>query len=184
MSQNNYIQKSFQQFQQQDANKNLGVNIQLAENLLKDCFDVLISVDLRPLLIFGSLLGCYRENGLINHDLDMDIGVIGKDEMVKIKDAIDSGKFSKKGIMAIPKRCFSLVRDGFYIDIYPFLQEGDHYVSQLGYPHYKLHQEDFPLQTIDFLDRKFYTIKDIEKYLIKRYGKNWTTPIANKGAKG
>lgn len=161
----------------------LKMDIQKAKDLLCDCSQVLIDNKVNPMLLFGSLLGYYRDNDLIPHDVDMDIGVLDSNNIKKIYDLIEQGCFKKYGILAIKDREFSLFRDGFYVDIYCFIKEGSRYLSTLGYPLYFLEEKNFPLQKINFLNVEFSTVRDINEYLVDRYGSDWKTPKENHGSK-
>ena len=159
-------------------------NTKAAEDLLRDCSIVLSDHGIEVILLFGSLLGYYRSNSLIPHDVDMDIGIIGEGNLHKVHNLINNGSFFKKNILAIKDREFSLYRDNFYVDIYPFITTDNvKYISRLGYPQYYLTNDDLPLQKIKFLDINLSTVRDIEKYLTSRYGENWTEPKENHGAK-
>jgi hypothetical protein len=174
-----YTDKTFKELESSDFVKRLDVNITEAEILLCDVFDVLSEKNIKPILVFGTLLGCYRGDGLIPHDHDMDIGIINEDQYFAVKDLIESDRFSIKGIQQIKDREFSLYRNGFYLDIYPFLSYNGFYVSKLGFPHYRLEQKNFPFRLISFLDREFLTVLNVDQYLEERYGKDWNIPNEN-----
>jgi predicted nucleotidyltransferase len=161
----------------------LSRDIQAAKNLLRDCAQILISNKIETILLFGSLLGYFRDNDLIPHDVDMDIGVLNSNNIKKIRELIEKGRFKEKGILAIKGREFSLFRDGFYVDFYCFKKEGSKYFSTLGYPVYFLEEKNFPLQKINFLGMEFSTVSNINEYIVDRYGTDWKKPKKNHGSK-
>lgn len=164
-------------------NKENGLDFSNAKNLLLDIKSILEENGVEFILVFGTLLGAYRDKSFIKHDTDIDIGVIGENNVEKIKQILINGDFLKKEIKLIYGREFSLCRDNIYVDIYPFIKDGDGYRSKLGWQvNYRLSDEDFPFKKIEFLGEDFLTVNDIEKYLTHRYGEDWETPIANKHA--
>ena len=46
---------------------------------LGDFYDASREVGIRPFLMWGTLLGCVRENGLLPHDHDLDVGLVPSD---------------------------------------------------------------------------------------------------------
>lgn len=176
-----YTRESWYKFH--SYNKENGLNFSHAKNLLLDVKEILDKNNIDFILVFGTLLGAYRENNFIEHDTDIDIGIVGENDIEKIKKILLSGGFLDKGIKLIYGREFSLCRDNIYIDIYPFIKDGDGYRSKLGWQvNYRLSEEDFPFQKINFLGENFLTVNEIEKYLIHRYGSDWKQPIKNKHA--
>lgn len=172
-----YADKPFRQLQLEDFHQTLSKDMCAAERLLIDCSRILQEHDLKPMLAFGSLLGAYRDESLIPHDLDVDLAIIDPDAENIIQNLIDTGVFAEKGILAIKNRQFSLTRDKIYIDFYPFtVYNNKTYYSKLGYPKYILKDKDLPLQQFIFLDDEFYAPNNIEEYLVERYGKDWKTP--------
>ena len=160
------------------------LDLSICKELLLDVKSVLDAHGIEFCLVFGTLLGAYRDNNFIAHDSDIDIGVVGADQAESIRQIIHRGEFAKKGIVSFKERMFTLGRDNHYIDIYPFIKYQDSYKSLLGFTFidYKITESDMPFSEIDFLGEKFKAPADIEKYLIERYGKDWKTPIVDKHA--
>jgi phosphorylcholine metabolism protein LicD len=152
------------------------------KKFLIDVRDILKSADIQYFLLFGTLLGAYRDNDFIKHDKDIDIGIFAESEK-KIEELISSGTFAEKGIETFKERNYSFCRDETYLDIYPFALDGDDFRSRLGWAYnYRLNKKYFPLQNISFMDENFSTISNIEDYLTEKYGTNWNEKIKNKFA--
>ena len=96
----------------------IGLNKDIAtENLfiLKKCFD---KYDLKFWLLFGTLLGIYRDGNLIDHDEDIDIGVFHTDE-AKLLEALKELLEKEFSVIRITKDndLITVLRKDEYIDI-------------------------------------------------------------------
>jgi phosphorylcholine metabolism protein LicD len=163
-------------------NKKLKFNKNSAKNLLIDVNNILRTNGIDCFIVFGTLLGAYRDQDIIEHDKDVDMAIVGESEGECFKDIVLQGEFLKHGILlAKNPRKYTLIRGDHYIDIYHYVETSDGDFRSRITPHanYKLKKEDFPLQEIDFLDQKFLTVNNIERYLEERYGDNWRVPIKN-----
>ena len=69
-----------------------------AKSLLLDVKEVFDKNGMEFFLVFGTLLGAYRENNFIKHDTDIDIAVIGDGAEDAIDELIKNGRFSDKNI--------------------------------------------------------------------------------------
>ena len=148
-----------------------------AKSLLLDVKEVFDKNGMEFFLVFGTLLGAYRENNFIKHDTDIDIAVIGDGAEDAIDELIKNGRFSDKNIKSFKNRNFSLFRDNILLDIYPFVENEGGYRSKLGWKNnYRLSMDYFPLVDIEFLGENFKTVNNIEKYLESKYGKDWRIP--------
>jgi lipopolysaccharide cholinephosphotransferase len=171
-----FYPKSFSYFVNTSPKQEL--NSKKCKKFLTEVRDILNENNISYFLLFGTLLGAYRENDFIKHDRDIDIGILGESKEDFEKSVLD-GCFAKKGILIFRDRNYSLVKDGIYMDIYPFVLDGDEYRSLLGWQtNYRLNPRHFPIQNIEFVGENFTTISNIEDYLVDKYGKDWETPIA------
>lgn len=158
------------------ANHKKGLDSEECKQFLIEVRDILNKKNINYFLLFGTLLGAYRENNFIKHDKDIDIGVF-----IESKEDLESlildGSFSEKGIQFFKDRFYSLCKGNVYMDIYPFTMDRDEYRSLLGWEYnFRLNPKYFPTQEIEFLGEKFSTVSNIEDYLVEKYGKDWRIP--------
>lgn len=127
-------------------------------------------------LVSGTLLGIVRDNKILEHDKDLDIGVFEKD----IENLV--GKIEKSGYFEIlPTRTKYQIKlkhfNGIYIDIFIHTEDDKfywHYTSKI-----KWYNERFNLINHCYAGRLFKIPENYNKYLIENYGKNWLIPIKN-----
>lgn len=126
-------------------------------------------------LISGTLLGCIRENQLLGHDKDVDVGVWRQDvcHTDLIKACRTSGVFY---ILPSSNQELVVVRhvNGTTIDIFI------HHQNQDGVWHYggkcKWHNSPFLLTKRAFLDDEHLIPLDHQTYLAENYGSDWQVP--------
>lgn len=142
-----------------------------------DLFDVCYMLDTNNVtyrLLFGTMLGLYRDNKLIPHDADMDIVVRYSDQQ-KLCECVQ--KLEKNGF----KICrytrdvlLTVFRNNVYIDIYLFKNAGSKFKCAV----YELNENDFKeTSELEIDGYVFYTIPDPESFFKKYYGGDWKTPI-------
>ena len=127
-------------------------------------------------LIFGTLLGAYREKDFITHDEDVDIFVYYEDRKILI-DLLDEfinhgfevARYEKDSLL-------SIMRKNEQTDFYLFKKTLlgrrclDYYIPKT---HFKR------IGKIKFFNKYFPTIDNINQYLIFQYGKDWKVPKKN-----
>lgn len=169
---------------------------QKALNNLKDTRDCLIELGLNYFLIDGTLLGCIREGGFIEHDLDLDLGVYMSEwniiafnrfvDLMKLKGFIlhhSFGIFGKHFEVAFK-------RDNIKIDLFfyykhenkyrfnAFLNGGRNLPDDLLTYEYPLDLID-NLEEVEFLGEVFFKPENAEEVLRIKYGENWRLPDKN-----
>lgn len=155
------------------------INKEIAKAILIDVSKILEENLITYGLIYGTLLGAYRDNDFIEWDEDVDIFVLDefRDNFLSMLDF-----FQKKGLEIIRYEgdLLSLMRQGDYIDIYFFKKNkyggrscGNDVISNKYFE---------KLESIDFLGKKFPTLGNVESFLITAYGQGWRVPCMDRPA--
>lgn len=146
----------------------------IALSAIKNCLD---KHEVPFFLISGTLLGCIRENKLLNHDKDIDIGVWDLYSVNQLSKIIkNSGCFY---ILPIYSKDILVIRhvNGVSIDIFI------HYKSQNDYWHAgrkcSWHNSPFELSEYFFLGNSYLIPTNYDLYLSENYGHNWRVPQIN-----
>ena len=153
--------------------------------LLEDTLEVCRTLNLRPFLAWGTLLGHYREGGFIAHDYDIDLGLLETDfsqktEIIQL--------MSKKGhtVRSDNDYFISFYYHGFrnpYIELQRFYWKNGQMANSLALQHGdEIFTYYFPLDIFDeFLMAKFLgrfavlVPAQTERFLTVAYG-DWRTP--------
>lgn len=159
------------------------INILQSTANLFTIVDVLGNLSIKYSVVFGTLLGIYRDGELIEHDTDSDLAVWVEDEnkMIKLVKDLEDEQLM---LTRINKNILSFTRGGDYIDLYLYRAKENgsnvlHCIPQFG----TLTTNDFDnSNTIAFHNRNLTCVNDPEKYFQKLYGRDWKTPIKNKHA--
>jgi phosphorylcholine metabolism protein LicD len=156
--------------------------------ILFSIVDILEKCQVPYCLVEGTLLGMMRENGFIQWDKDIDIGVRHEDLIPKMGQLHEL--FARQFSITLLKFPYAYVREfhlhtqGYQIDIINYdtgvYQNApirfnvihDQYASSY---HAKDLFEEY--QPFKFLGRTLYLPKDPERYLIETYGYEWRTPL-------
>lgn len=148
------------------------INKEELKKRLFNTVDILEKNNIKYWLDFGTLLGAFREGKIIEHDYDVDIGILHKD-LEKVKE-LRTEIIDKGGKNLIP---FSK-----YVDIFSYIEKEDRLIcpsytgSQLWQLPYYSKDGGFPKKWIDNLakikmyDREFLAPSHIPEYLIIKYG--------------
>jgi phosphorylcholine metabolism protein LicD len=152
------------------------INKQDAATLLLKMKRILDINNIDFYLVFGTLLGAYRDSDFITHDKDIDICIL-EENRADVINIITSGILSMYGIKCV--RCgdslISVSYNETYLDIYLFDEKMDFYRCD-AYLIDKRHIEGNS-NYINFLGESFLTLNEIEIYLTEHYGENWNIPI-------
>ena len=171
-------------------------------NLLKENFEKILNVvyssdlkDYNIWLDFGTLLGYYRENDFISHDLDMDFGVqVSSFEEFEVieKNLINNG-FNRTKEFYFNKNLVELSYSykGLNVDFIIYKKGNDKVSSDtiffmtnaLGKPtRYEVYHYEIPfsdLKECEFKGKKVKVPANIQEYLRTLYGEDFETPNTN-----
>ena len=171
-------------------------------NLLKENFEEILNVvyssdlkDYNIWLDFGTLLGYYRENDFISHDLDMDFGVqVSSFEEFEVieKNLINNG-FNRTKEFYFNKNLVELSYSykGLNVDFIIYKKGNDKVSSDtilfmtnaLGKPtRYEVYHYEIPfsdLKECEFKGKKVKVPANIQEYLRTLYGEDFETPNTN-----
>ena len=159
--------------------KNSFFDAKIAKEGLLNLREIFERENLIFFLIFGTALGAIRENGFIEHDEDIDIGIFKKDKKLLIhcvKILIEKYDFEILKI-SNSEESISLIYKNIIIDIGLFKLEKNYYIYNDFY------ENKFPRKFLDKLekvilfDEEFFAPSPSVEYLVHQYGKNWKTPI-------
>ena len=169
----------------------------LKENF-EEILNVVYSSDLKDYNIwldFGTLLGYYRENDFISHDLDMDFGVqvSSFEEFEVIEKHLINNGFNRTKEFYFNKNLVELSYSykGLNVDFIIYNKENDRVSSDtiffmtnaLGNPtRYEVYHYEIPfsgLKECDFKGMKVKVPDNTQEYLRTLYGEDFETPNTN-----
>ncbi len=145
-------------------------------------------------LDFGTLLGAIREQGFIEHDLDIDVGLFLDDRTEKIREVLSKFGFVLKREIAIDDGRYGLEEtyefNGVSVDLYYYKKENDKIITHgftkkdgmswektlIEYGGYLVREIYLPysgLSKIYFLGYEYPVPDNPHKYLKSFYGENY-----------
>ena len=148
---------------------NIKLKLETARPNLSSFCKILSDNNLNYRIIFGTLLGLYREGDLIPHDEDMDTCIKNSDgpKLVTIIPELIKAGFE---VVRYDHSVISFGKDHDYIDVYLF--------KNLKCGCYSLSEKDFTCNnTISYRGEELPTIADPEAFFRRYYGADWKTPI-------
>ena len=171
-------------------------------NLLKENFEQILTIvysselkNYNIWLDFGTLLGYYRENDFISHDLDMDFGiqVSSLEEFEVIEEQLINNGFNRTKEFYFNKNLVELSYSykGLNVDFIIYNKENDRVSSDtiffmtnaLGNPtRYEVYHYEIPfsgLKECDFKGMKVKVPENTQEYLRTLYGEDFETPNTN-----
>lgn len=162
--------------------KNKSINISISErNLLEFC-KIFKSIKIKYFLLYGTLLGIYRNKKLINYDNDIDIGCFSESFNNKKKTIIN--KLKKKNFLIFyeSNSLITFSKNKNYIDLYLFSKitlTGGYFAYLFYIPKKFL----IKLKTINFNNFDYLIPNLAEEFLTYCYGSDWKIPKLGKTAK-
>lgn len=170
--------------------------------LLKENFEEILNIvyssELKKYdiwLDFGTLLGYYRERDFINHDLDMDFGIIipnYADFLVVEKELLDKG-FQRTKEFYFDKNLVELSYNykGLNVDFILYKKDSNkissdtifYMTNALGNPtRYEVYHYELPFFNLQECNFKNIVVKipsNVEEYLSNLYGEDFRVPNTN-----
>ncbi len=164
----------------------------LAQDVFCDAVDFMAIHQPKVYSVSGTLLGIIRENKLLSHDIDIDLGVMEEDIDVNrlVKAIQESSNFYIKKMdypvlrnevngeiiysrMSMPSLIKFGHKRGLHIDLFVHFKENS--VRWHGSSLHRWNNSDFEIETVQFLGREIYIPASPERYLKENYG-DWETP--------
>ena len=135
-------------------------------------------------LVSGTLLGYAREGGLLGHDKDIDVGVVGWESQYAIAEALQaSGEFTLNLDQLSGERCYTFsaihtVTD-IAIDVFLYHPQRDAWVTGVNFSYGHAQRFGFtPMQLspAQFLGVETWVPEDIDLNLTENFGPQWRKP--------
>ena len=149
-------------------------SVDIAKENLRDTISVLNKFGITHWLLFGTMLGCVRDNDFIKYDTDIDIGCF-QYQYREIASAIKELEGLGFELIRVWKRnvLVSIIRNGVYIDLCLFDgPKNEKYFCNRRC----LTQADLNFVERDFLGFKVNIMLDYERILSYWYGIDWIVP--------
>jgi Flp pilus assembly protein TadD len=144
-----------------------------AETALADVNRVCRDAGIEMFLVSGTLLGCVRENRLLGHDKDIDVGIW---EDVKL-DAFMNAATQSGLFFTLMSRSNEIIRlrhvNGIAIDVFYHYRDPEDYWH--GGVKMVWHNKPFQLVPREFLGESYLIPEDYDLYLTENYG-DWRVP--------
>lgn len=123
--------------------------------------------------MFGTLLGIVRDDDLIKHDNDIDIGFLDPhNEIISHLTRLPDWLFVRNH----GGNLLSVFRDGVMFDLYKYVPNGQVY-TQPDHPGYDLLRSEVePSTEIEFNETKFTCIGNPIAFFERYYGSDWRVP--------
>jgi len=166
-----------------EATTNQDFDPEQAARALVDLQHALATVGQRAFLVSGTLLGYAREGKILDHDKDLDVGIIGWEGQYDVAQAIvRSGRFGIDMSRLRAEKTHHIplqhLETRVAIDVFVYHREADQLVtgveSYFGYLQ-KFAFTPFELKSVAFLGVDFYVPEDIERNLAENFG-DWRQP--------
>lgn len=160
-------------------------DVMAAEETLLTVNHLLRAKGLKPFLMSGTLLGYARDGGLLPHDKDIDLGIIGWEDQFTVAEALlEAGHFQFDLAQLAGKSRFLIsahdMRNGMAIDFFMFHDKGDHYLHgidfDMGFTQ-NFRFSKFGLKEVEFLGVPFCIPDNLDQNLTENYG-DWRTPAS------
>lgn len=153
---------------------------EIFSEILNKTVDFLTSKNIKYKVVFGTLLGFYRDGKFIDNDSDVDIAIFDEDffsDENNFNDLLKIGFTIKRNNKAL----MSFNYKDYYVDLYLFTKNDE--LNKYFCYDYTLSESELNdnLITVNGIGT-YQTIYGIKDYLIRHYGETWTIPQNGKCA--
>lgn len=168
----------------QDRNK-MEEFSQKGESIIAYVHKILGKLDYMFFVDAGTLIGIYRDGRLLKRDMDVDMGIVVKDQsdVLKIREFLINNGFVLKIKFSVPGVGFiqdAFDYDGIRVDMCYFLESDKTTYCYVLYEDNKIIRMTFSkissIRCYSFGEQEVRIPSDSDKYLEERYGKNWRVP--------
>jgi len=149
------------------------MNVKVCETILLDIKEIFDAAGVPFWLWGGTLLGIYRDKGLMPWDEDIDLAVYAED-VEKISRCND--KFMERGLeLGTDTNEMVLYRDGEHADLDLFRRSGGKRIGLNGSYEFDISSFETP-NWVEFLGKSWRIFADPERWLQYMYGPDWRIP--------
>jgi len=150
-----------------------GVDPNMLMSVVGDVVDRLEARGIRPFLMSGTLLGFVREGTFLEHDHDVDLGLLPEVDLAEVMAALDGSDLEL--VVGVEGRWIIAVHEsGLHIDLFHHeLRDG------LFWHRTQIHRwwnTPFELTALDNAARRWWVPDDTSRYLDENYGA-WQHPV-------
>lgn len=136
--------------------------------------------DIIFLLVYGTLLGAYRDTDFIPYDEDVDLLLFQEDKK-RVEDLRVTFEALGFEFLRDLGDLISYKYGDDYVDFYFVHKKGKMYVCNSAFHYHQAWQLE-TLSDIVFRGKNYKTVCDVDQWLTTHYG-DWRTPVKNKNAK-
>jgi len=155
-------------------------------NSIKNLYEItqiLTKYNIKYWIQDGTLLGYYRDNDIINHDKDTDIGLFWDDFKNK-KNAVNEILSKRFKLYKVKGNyddslMISFSKNGEWTDLFFYYHDVSYiYHCALGKKNrlYKFYYNQFSVKEINFKSYTFFAPENEEYFLETKYGSEWNIP--------
>lgn len=133
----------------------------------------------------GTLIGIYRDGHLLKRDMDVDMGIItrNQEDVLKIRQLLIKNGFILRFVFSTPKNGYiqdAFDYDGIRVDMCYFVEEGDQSICYVLYEGNRIAKMTFSrisyTMPYKYSNQVVNIPGDPELYLKERYGVEWRIP--------